>query len=102
MYYSILQNAAAPLSSTKQASRLGGAGRRRPSAGRHRWMPPRRRLDAEKRRSYDAAAVAPLFGASRMPATPSNVHTLTGMRLCGAAAAASKPTKSRRRQTALF
>ena len=47
-------------------------------------MPPRRRLDAEKRRSYDTAAVAPL--ASWMPATPSNVHTLTGMRLCGAEA----------------
>ena len=52
-------------------------------------MPPRRRLDAEKRRSYDTAvAVAPL--ASWMPATPSNVHTLTGMRLCGGVATAAR------------
>ena len=76
------------------------AGRRRPSAGRHRWMPPRRRtrrLDAEKRRSYDiAAAVAPL--ASWMPATPSNVHTLTGMRLCGAAACGGVATARRWRR----
>jgi hypothetical protein len=73
------------------------AGRRRPSAGRHRWMPPRRRLDAEKRRSYDTAvAVAPL--ASWMPATPSNVHTLTGMRLCGAAACGGVATARRWRR----
>ena len=60
-------------------------------------MPPRRRLDAEKRRSYDTAvAVAPL--ASWMPATPSNVHTLTGMRLCGVAACGVATMTARRRQ----
>ena len=57
------------------------------------WMPPPGCWKTPKLWHY-RAAVAPL--ASWMPATPRNVHTLTGMRLCGGAAACGVVTAAAR------